>query len=347
MPDRVVATGQDLDACLPLDLESVYAAQRRLTGAVHRTPVLSSRTMDAVVGAAVLFKCESFQRTGSFKFRGAYNALASLSDAQRRQGVCAVSAGNHAQAVALAARELDITATILMPHDAPPAKLAAVSDYGGVVVTYDRYVFDQSELLAEYAAEHGLFPIHPFDDPIIAAGAGTAALELLEQADRLDTVVVPIGGGGAISGFATVFNELHPSVRIIGVQPEALPSTAASLAAGRRVTLEPKPHIADGQTLTSPGRWTFEIMRRLVDDVVTVSDAQLVTAMRFLFDRMKLVTEPSGAAGAAALLSKSLQLNPGERVAVLLSGGNVGVERFIELMTRTDVPGKQSGSRTQ
>lgn len=336
MSDRAVGHGPAPEAPEPLRLDAVYAAQKRLAGVAHRTPVLSSRTLDAALGAEVLLKCETFQRTGSFKFRGAYNALASLSEAQRRRGVCAVSAGNHAQAVALAARELGLVATILMPHDAPPAKLAAVSDYGGAVVTFDRDVFDQSEILADYAREHHLVPVHPFDDPVIAAGAATAALELLEQAGRLDTIVVPIGGGGAMSGFATVFKELHPSVRVVGVQPEALPSTAASLAAGRRVTLTLKPHVPDGQTLTTPGRWTFEVMRRLVDDVVTVTDSELVGAMRFLFDRLKLVTEPSGAAGAAALLSGSVSLEPGERVGVLVSGGNVGVERFIELVKATD-----------
>ncbi|GAA3526086.1 pyridoxal-phosphate dependent enzyme [Nocardioides daeguensis] len=316
-----------------LELSDVVAAQERIAGAAHRTPVLTSRTLDEMTGARLFLKCESLQRTGSFKFRGAYNLIASLSEAERRSGVCAVSAGNHGQAVALAARLAGTRATILMPGDAPEVKLAAVAEYGADIVTYDRFTTQQTEAGREWAAEHGSVLVHPFDDPRVAAGAGTVALEMLDELGALDVVLVPIGGGGAISGIGSVLKQLTPRTRIIGVEPAALPITRMSMDAGERVRAELRPHLADGQMLTTPGEWTFPVMCEVVDDLAAVTDAELLASMALLLDRLKLATEPSGAAALAAALSPSLDL-AGARVGVLVSGGNVGAVRLADLLSQ-------------
>src|SRR3954470_8420003 len=314
-----------------MNVDDVRAAAARLGGVAHRTPVMTSRTLDHAVGARVHLKCESFQRGGAFKFRGAYNFLSTLSPDVRAKGVCAVSSGNHAQAVAIAARELGTSAAILMPEDAPPVKLEATAGYGAEVVTYDRYKTPPVVAGAAFAEERGVTFVPAYDDPRIAAGAGTGALELIEDAGLPDVVIVPIGGGGVMSGWATVAKALNPRVRVVGVENAANGSTKQSLEAGRRVTIELKPHLMDGQMLTTPGELTFEVMQRLVDEVVLVTDEEVLAAMAFLFDRLKLVTEPSGASATAALLAG--HVNPTGDVAALISGGNVGLRRFAELVS--------------
>ena len=312
-----------------LTIDDVRAAAAKLEGVAHRTPVMTSRTLDRAVGARVHLKCESFQRGGAFKFRGAYNFLCSLTAEERERGVCAVSSGNHAQAVAIAARELGTKAAILMPEDAPPVKLEATAGYGAEVVTYDRYETPPVIAGARFAEQRGVTFVPAYDDPRIAAGAGTGALELLEDRGPFDVVVVQIGGGGVMSGWATAIKALHPHTRVVGVEHAANGATKRSLEAGRRVTVELRRHLADGQMLTTPGEFTFEVMRRLVDEVVLVTDDEILAAMAFLFDRLKLVTEPSGATATAALLAGHVDAT-GE-VAALISGGNVGLRRFAEL----------------
>jgi threonine dehydratase len=281
--------------------------------------------------ARVVLKVEAFQRGGAFKFRGAYNALSSLDGAVLARGVCAVSSGNHAQAVALAAGLLGARAVILMPADAPALKRAATEGYGAEVIEYDRYGQDREQLARELATERGLALVHPFDDPLVMAGQGTVALELLEQAGELDVVVVPVGGGGLISGCATVVKALLPGARVIGVEPAASDDVARSLASGRRERVEVARTIADGQQTPSPGELTWPVIRERVDEVVTVTDEQIVAAMRLLFERVKLVAEPSGACALAALTSRAVSVE-GERVGVVLSGGNIGADAFAALM---------------
>lgn len=316
-----------------LALDDVRAAARLLDGVVHRTPVMTSRTLDERAGGSVHLKCESFQRGGAFKFRGAYTFLSSLSAEDRERGVCAISSGNHAQAVALSARELGVRAAILMPEDAPAAKLAAVEGYGAEITTYDRYSKPQVQAGREFAEERQMRFVPAYDDPRIAAGAGTAALELLEDAGALDLLLAPIGGGGLMAGSATVIKALHPGARVIGVEARASAVTKRSLEAGERIQIPVPRHLADGQMLTQPGEWTFTVMQALVDEVVLVSDDEILAAMAFLFDRLKLVTEPSGAIATAALLAGHVD-PAGARVGVLVSGGNVGLARFLDLMRR-------------
>jgi threonine dehydratase len=308
-------------------LGDVRDAAARLAGVAHRTPVVTSRTLDARTGASVFLKAENLQRTGAFKFRGAYNAVASLPEEQRSRGVAAFSSGNHAQAVALAARLLEAPAVILMPEDAPAAKLEATRGYGAEVVAYDRWSEDREALGRALAEERGLALIPPFDHPAVMAGQGTAALELLEDAGDLDVLVTPLGGGGLLSGCALA----APEVRVVGVEPEAGDDVRRSLATGEPVTIEVPRTIADGLQTTRVGALPFDVLRAARAEVVTVSDAELVEAMRFLFERVKLVVEPSGAAGVAALLAGRLPA-PGARVGVVLSGGNVGAARFAELV---------------
>lgn len=310
-----------------IGLDDVRAAARRLRGVARRTPVFSSRTLDERVGARVLVKAECFQRTGSFKFRGAYNKISSLSDEERRRGVVAFSSGNHAQAVALAARLLGAQATIVMPEDAPVLKLAATRGYGAEVVTYDRYTEDREAIGGRLAEERGLSLVRPFDDPLVIAGQGTAALELIEEAGELDLFLCPVGGGGLIAGCATA---VAPRARVVGVEPEAGDDHRRSLEAGERVGVPVPQTIADSLQVPMPGELTFEHNRRLLSSVATVSDGELVDAMRFLFERMKLVAEPGGAAAVAALLAGKLDAEG--TVGVVLSGGNVGASRFAELL---------------
>jgi len=314
-----------------ITIDDVLAAAARLAGVAHRTPALTSRTLDERTGAHAVLKCENFQRAGAFKFRGAYNAISQLPAEGRARGVAAYSSGNHAQAVALAARLLGTSAVILMPQDAPVAKVEATLGYGAEVLTYDRYSGDRAALGEALATDRGLTLIPPYEHPQVIAGQGTAVLELVEEYGPLDALLVPVGGGGLIAGSATVAAALCPGVRVIGVEPEAGDDTKRSLAAGHRIEIPVPRTIADGQGATIPGELTFSVNRRLVDDVVLVSDDDIRAAMVFLFDRLKLVTEPSGASAMAALLAGRVSL-PGQRVGVVISGGNIGVRRFCELL---------------
>ncbi len=316
-----------------ISIEDVRAAATRLEGVAHRTPVLRSRTLDARTGASVFVKAECLQRGGAFKFRGAYNMISQLPADVRARGVVAYSSGNHAQAVAIAAGMLGSTAVILMPADTPPAKLDATRGYGAEVVTYDRYREDREALGAALAAERGLALVPPYEHPAVMAGQGTAALELLDEAPGLDLLLAPVGGGGLIAGCATAAKAVAPGIRMVGIEPEAGDDTRRSLAAGERVRIDTPRTIADGQQADIPGELTFAVNRLLVDAIELVSDAEILAAMAFLFDRMKVVSEPSGASAVAALLAGRVRA-PGARIGVVISGGNVGVARFCELLGR-------------
>ena len=318
-----------------IDIDDVRAAARRLHGVAHRTPAIRSRTLDERVGAQVVLKAENLQRVGAFKFRGAYNAVASLSSRDRARGVATVSSGNHAQALALAARLHGVPALILMPEDAPASKVAATEGYGAEVRRFDRYSEDREALLAAVVADRDMVAVHPYDDPRVMAGQGTTALELFEQADGIDALLVPVGGGGLISGCATVAKHRHAAMAVIGVEPQVGDDTRQSLAAGERVRVPVAQTICDGQQLDQPGERTWEVIRERVDAVELASDAEVVDAMRFLFERVKLVVEPSGACALAALLAGRVDLGGAERVGVVLSGGNVAAERFAALLSRS------------
>ncbi|HZG02792.1 MAG TPA: threo-3-hydroxy-L-aspartate ammonia-lyase [Streptomyces sp.] len=315
----------------PVTLDDVRDAAARIEGVAHRTPVLRSRTLDRLVGAEVFLKCENLQRVGAFKFRGAYHAASRLAPEQVARGLAAYSSGNHAQAVALAARELGTTAVILMPEDTPRSKKDATAGYGAEIVTYDRYTGDRVALGEALAADRGLTLIPPYEHPHVIAGQGTAALELIEEVGELDALVVPVGGGGLIAGSATAAKGLRAGIRVIGVEPEAGDDTKRSLEAGRRVTIPVPRTIADGQAAETPGELTFSVNRRLVDEIALVTDDQIRDAMRFLFERLKTVVEPSGATALAALLAGRIAPVP-RRIGVVLSGGNIGAQRFAELL---------------
>jgi threo-3-hydroxy-L-aspartate ammonia-lyase len=315
---------------LPIGIDDVRAAAERVRGVAHRTPVLTARTLDERCGGRVFLKAENLQRIGAFKFRGAYNAVTALAP---ERGVATASSGNHAQAVALAAALHGLRATILMPKDAPPSKRAATEGYGAEVLEFDRYADDRDAMARDVARERGLTLVHPYDEPLVMAGQGTAGLELLDEVLDLDVVLVPVGGGGLISGVATAVKALRPDARVVGVEPEASPDTQRSLAAGRREHVEIGRSIADGQLLPEPGERTFAVISALVDEVVTVADAEIVATMRFLFERMKIVVEPSGASALAALMAGRVALD-GARAGVVLSGGNVDTARFAALVTQ-------------
>ena len=314
-----------------LTIDDIRSAARRLDGVAHRTPTVTSRTLDERLGARVSLKVESLQRAGAFKFRGAYNAISTLDAVARERGVCTASSGNHAQAVALASRLCGTRATILMPADAPALKRAGAEGYGARVISFDRYTEDRDALLAALAADRDLEVIHPFDDPRVMAGQGTVALELLGQSAPLDQLVVPVGGGGLISGCAVGATALCPGIEVIGVEPEASDDVARSLQAGRRMRVAVAPTIADGQQTPSPGALTWPVIHALVDTVLTVSDAEIIVAMRFCLERLKLVVEPSGATGLAAVLSGRLDV-AGRRVGIVLSGGNIGVDALAAML---------------
>jgi len=314
-----------------IELADVEEAAERLAGVAHRTPVFTSRTLDERVGARVHIKAECFQRGGAFKFRGAYNKISSLDADSLARGVVAYSSGNHAQAVALAAKLLGSRATIVMPEDAPAAKLEATRGYGAEVVTYDRWTESREELGAALAAERGLALVPPYDDPRVMAGQGTAALELFDDVPDLDVLLVPVSGGGLIAGCSTVAKALRPECRVVGVEPATGDDTRQSLAAGERIRIDVPRTIADGLQAPEPGALTFEVNQQRVDEIATVADDEIVAAMVFLYDRLKLVAEPSGAVGIAALLSGKVDARD-RAVGVILSGGNVGAARFAELV---------------
>jgi threonine dehydratase len=304
-----------------IGLADIRQAAERLRGVANRTPVVTSRTVDDRVGGRVFFKCENLQRGGAFKFRGAYNRLVALSAEERRRGVVAFSSGNHAQGVALAARELGINATIVMPTDAPELKLAATRDYGAEVVAYDRLTEDREAIARNLADERGLTLVPPYDHPLIMAGQGTAALELVEEVGEMDWLLLPVGGGGLLSGCVVAATGLLPAIKVVGVETETSNDWELSLAAGQPVRIPPPDTIADGMRTQQPGALTFPIVRRLAHGVLTVSDTEVKDAVRFLLLRLKLLVEPTGAVPAALLFSGRLDLR-GQRVGIILSGGN-------------------------
>ncbi len=310
--------------------DDVAAAAARIEGRAHRTPVLISRTADAELGARVFFKCENFQRMGAFKFRGAYNALARFDERQRRAGVVAFSSGNHAQAIALSARLLGMPATIVMPHDAPASKVAATRGYGGNVVEYDRYREDREAIGQRLAGEHGMTLVPPYDHADVIAGQGTAAKELFDEVGALDALFVCMGGGGLLGGSALAARALAPRCKVYGVEPEAGNDGQQSFRSGAIVRIETPKTIADGAQTQHLGDLTFPIIRRNVDDILTVTDAELVDGMRFFASRMKMIVEPTGCLGYAAARAMKARLK-GQRVSVIVSGGNVDLERFCTL----------------
>jgi threonine dehydratase len=314
---------------LAISYADIDAAAQRLRGVAHRTPVHTSRTADERAAAQLFFKCENLQRTGAFKFRGAYNALAQFTPAQRERGAIAFSSGNHAQAIALAARLLGMPAAIVMPHDAPPLKIAATRGYGAEVILYDRYTQDREALGRGLAAERGMTLIPPYDHPHVMAGQGTAAKELIDEVGPLDLLLVCVGGGGLISGCAVAARH-QAGCRVIGVEPHAGDDVRQSLRKGEIVHIDVPRTIADGAQTQHAGQLTFPVIRALVDDVVTVSDAQLVRTMRFLAERMKLVVEPTGCLAAAAVLEGVVPVKG--RVGVIVSGGNIDARRYAELL---------------
>jgi len=305
----------------------VAAAAQRLAGVAHRTPVLTSQQADGALGAQIYFKCENFQRAGAFKFRGAYNTLSRFSAGQRAGGAVAFSSGNHAQAVALAARLLGIGATIVMPRDAPPVKREATKGYGASVIPYDREREDREAIARRIVAERGATLVVPFDNADVIAGQGTAAKELFEETGPLDFLFVCVGGGGLIAGCALAAHELSPGCQVYGVEPEAGNDAQQSLRSGRIVRIPVPRTIADGAQTPCVGQLTFPIMQRLVRDILTVSDEQLRTQMRFFAQRMKIVVEPTGCLAAAAVMNQLVPLR-GRRVGVIISGGNVDLAQF-------------------
>ncbi|MBT1539005.1 threo-3-hydroxy-L-aspartate ammonia-lyase [Ralstonia solanacearum] len=316
---------------LPITYDDVVAAHARLQGQAHRTPVLTSTTANALTGAELFFKCENFQRMGAFKFRGAYNALSQFTPEQRKAGVITFSSGNHAQAIALSARLLGMRAVIVMPKDAPVIKVEATRGYGGEVVFYDRYTEDREAIGRRLAEQHGLTLIPPYDHPHVMAGQGTAAKELIEETGPLDLLLVCLGGGGLLSGCATAARALSPACRIIGVEPEAGNDGQQSLRKGEIVHIDTPATIADGAQTQHLGNYTFAVIRALVDDIATVSDADLVDTMRFFAGRMKIVVEPTGCLAAAAVLQQRVDVR-GKRVGVIVSGGNVDLQHFARLV---------------
>ena len=315
----------------PPTYDDVAAAAHRLKGIAHRTPVLRSTSADESTGAQVFFKCENLQRTGAFKFRGAYNTLAQFTPEQRERGVLAFSAGNHAQAIALSARLLDMPAVIVMPEDAPASKMAATREYGAQVVTYNRYTEDREAISRRLAQERGMTLVPPFDHPHVIAGQGTAAMELLEDVPGLDYLFVCVGGGGLLAGSTLAAQAMAPGCRLVGVEPEAGNDGQQSFKAGHIVQI-PTPHtIADGAQTQALGQLTFPIIAEGVEDMVTATDEQLVQALRFFAERMKIVVEPTGALAFAGARNGSVDVR-GKRVGVLISGGNVDLPRYARFL---------------
>jgi len=324
---------------LAINFGDVEQAAQRLAGVAHRTPVMRSRQADERTGATVFFKCENFQRMGAFKFRGAYNALSSFTPEQRRAGAIAFSSGNHAQAVALSAQLLGMPAVIVMPKDAPQSKLDATRGYlqglpRSEVLLFDRYTEDREALCRRVADERGLTMIPPFDHPLVMAGQGTAALELIDEVGALDALLVCVGGGGLIAGCAVAAKHRLPGIAVYGVEPEAGNDVQRSLQRGEIVHIDTPRTIADGAQTQACGRLTFPVMQALVQGVLTVSDAQLVATMRYFASRMKMVVEPTGCLATAALLEGVIELR-GQRVGVIVSGGNIDLPRYGALLQGT------------
>ncbi|MBD2811068.1 threo-3-hydroxy-L-aspartate ammonia-lyase [Xenorhabdus sp. Vera] len=314
------------------DYNDISEAHSRIKNYVNKTPVFTSTTVNEIFNAKVYFKCENYQKMGAFKFRGAMNALCQFCDEQKKAGVIAFSSGNHAQAIALAANLLNIKATIVMPQDAPQAKVTATKGYGGKVVFYDRYTEDREEIGRQLAKKHGMTLIPPFDHTHIIAGQGTAAKELFEEVGDLDALFVPLGGGGLLSGSALSAAHLSPTCRVFGVEPAAGNDGQQSFRKGEIVHIDTPKTIADGAQTQHLGKYTFTIIRHLVEDILTASDEELVDAMYFLAERMKTIVEPTGCLGFAAAKAMREQLK-GQRIGIILSGGNIDMERYADLLT--------------
>jgi threonine dehydratase len=319
---------------LAITFDDVVRAHERVRGVAHQTLVMTSTTANEMTGAQLFFKAENFQRMGAFKFRGAYNALLQFTPEQRARGVVAFSSGNHAQAIALAARILGMPAVIVMPHDAPQIKLTATRGYGAEVVIYDRYKEDREAIGRRLAEERGLTLIPPYDHPHVMAGQGTCVKELIEEVGALDVVLTPLGGGGLLSGCATAAKGMLPDCKVYGVEPEAGNDGQRSFRSGEIVHIDTPNTIADGAQTQHLGQHTFPVLRSLVDDVLTVTDAELVETMKFFASRMKMFVEPTGCLAAAAVFGKQLDLR-GKRVGIVISGGNVDLQRFASLVQQS------------
>ena len=313
------------------DYNDVAAAAERIADYANKTPVMTSRTVNDEFGAEVFFKCENFQRMGAFKFRGAMNALRQFTPEQRAAGVVTFSSGNHAQAIALSAKLLGIPATIIMPHDAPAAKVAATKGYGGNVVIYDRYTEDREKIGRELAEKQGLTLIPPYDHPHVIAGQGTATKELIEEVGQLDALFVCLGGGGLLSGSALAARHLSPDCIIYGVEPEAGNDGQQSFRSGKIVHIDTPKTIADGAQTQHLGNYTFQIIKQNVNDILTVSDAELIASMKFIAERMKIVVEPTGCLGFAAARARKAELR-GKKIGIIISGGNVDISRYSEFL---------------
>ncbi|MBJ8367566.1 threo-3-hydroxy-L-aspartate ammonia-lyase [Citrobacter cronae] len=318
------------DMTLP-DYNDIVAAAERIADYANKTPVMTSRTVNEEFGAEVFFKCENFQRMGAFKFRGAMNALRQFTPQQRAAGVVTFSSGNHAQAIALSAKLLGIPATIIMPHDAPAAKVAATKGYGGNVVIYDRYTEDREKIGQDLAEKQGLTLIPPYDHPHVIAGQGTATKELIEEVGPLDVLFVCLGGGGLLSGSALAARHLSPDCVVYGVEPEAGNDGQQSFRSGNIIHIDTPKTIADGAQTQHLGQYTFAIIQQNVNDILTVSDTELVTAMKFIAERMKIVVEPTGCLGFAAARARKSELQ-GKKIGIIISGGNVDISRYGELL---------------
>ncbi|HCL5269205.1 TPA: threo-3-hydroxy-L-aspartate ammonia-lyase [Salmonella enterica] len=313
------------------DYSDIAAAAERIDGYANKTPEMTSRTVNEEFGAEVFFKCENFQRMGAFKFRGAMNALRQFTPQQRAAGVVAFSSGNHAQAIALSAKLLGIPSTIVMPHDAPVAKVAATKGYGGNVVVYDRYTEDREQIGRDLAEKHNLTLIPPYDHPYVIAGQGTAAKELIEEVGLLDVLFVCLGGGGLLSGSALAVRHLSPECVIYGVEPEAGNDGQQSFRKGEIVHIDTPKTIADGAQTQHLGHYTFPLIQKYVNDILTVSDSELVASMKFMAERMKIVVEPTGCLGFAAAWERKSEL-AGKKIGIIISGGNVDISRYSEFL---------------
>jgi threonine dehydratase len=316
-----------------LTFQLIQEAATRINSKIHRTPVLTSHSFNKLAGCEVFFKCENLQRAGAFKMRGASNKILSLTDKEKQRGVAAFSSGNHAQAVALASREAGVSAVIAMPDDAPKAKVAATREYGAKIVFYDRQRQDREAVAVEIAQRDGRVMVPPYDDYLILAGQGTCGLEFLEEVPDLDCLLVPCSGGGLFAGVSTAAKALNPNIRCFPVEPETADDTRQSFVKGERVSIGPPPTIADGLRVQSPGALTFPILQQTAEDVLTVSDDEMIETIKFFLFRMKLLVEPSGAAAAAAALTRKV---PGdtERVGVVLSGGNIDAQMLAQLLNQ-------------
>ncbi|HKP46689.1 MAG TPA: pyridoxal-phosphate dependent enzyme [Pyrinomonadaceae bacterium] len=314
-----------------LNLADIRKAAERIHGRVHRTPVMTSRQFNRRAGCEVFFKCENLQRAGAFKIRGATNKILSLTDEEKRRGVAAFSSGNHAQAVALASREAGVSAVIAMPDDAPKSKVAATKEYGAEINFYDRQNQDREAVAIEISQREGRVMVPPYDDYFILAGQGTCGLEFLEEVPDLDCLLTPCSGGGLFAGVSTAAKSLNPRVRCFPVEPDTANDTEQSFRKGDWVSIPPPPTIADGLRVQSPGALTFPILQKTAEDVLIVSDEEIVETMKFMLTRMKLLVEPSGAAAAAAVLNRKLPANA-KRVGVVISGGNIDPEFVAQLL---------------